>query len=96
MQKDVASYFGDAGEKYVSKAGAVSTPSAGTEPLIDGKRLIIETGLEPNRRLGRLKGWLHRRQIEDNLATADEVLNLLETIDWENEDPEKWPSLSWP
>ncbi|DAC34534.1 MAG: CCA tRNA nucleotidyltransferase [Candidatus Thalassarchaeaceae archaeon] len=96
MQKDVASYFGDAGEKYVSKAGAVSTPSAGTEPLIDGKRLIIETGLEPNRRLGRLKGWLHRRQIEDNLATADEVLNLLETIDWGNEDPEKWPSLSWP
>jgi len=96
MQKNVVAYFGDTGRKYISKAGAISIPSAGTEPLIDGKRLIIETGLEPNRRLGRLKGWLHRRQIEDDLVTADEVINLLETIDWENEDPEKWPSLSWP
>ena len=52
------------------------------------------TGLEAGVRLGRLKGWLHRRQIEENLSEADEVISMLETLEWETEDPESWPF--WP
>ena len=54
------------------------------------------TGLEAGVRLGRLKGWLHRRQIEENLSEADEVISMLDTLDWESEDPESWPALAWP
>jgi len=96
MQDDLQAYFGVEGDDYISKAAAISEPLAGRKPLINGKQLIKETNLEPDRRLGRLKGWLHRRQIEDDLESADEVLALLKTIEWETENPENWPALSWP
>ena len=64
--------------------------------LVGGEDLMQITGLEAGVRLGRLKGWLHRRQIEDNLGSADEVLSLIETIDWQSGEPDTWPALAWP
>jgi len=69
---------------------------AGNSPLVDGIALSERTGLEPGRRLGRLKGWLHRIQIEDDISDSDEVLSRLGSMDWEASDPETWPILSWP
>ena len=69
---------------------------AGNEPLVDGHLLASATGLPSGRRLGRLKDWLYRVQIEQDLASTDEVLALLEVLDWVATDPESWPEMSWP
>lgn len=69
---------------------------AGNKPLVNGNILVNNTGLVPGFRLGKLKGWLHRKQIEGNIGEEEEVLQLLDEIDWEDSDPEDWPSLSWP
>ncbi|MEC9090808.1 MAG: hypothetical protein VYC11_05505, partial [Candidatus Thermoplasmatota archaeon] len=69
---------------------------AGDGPLLDGHAIASATGLPMGRRLGRLKSWLHRMQIESNLRTEKEVLALLEVIDWAGGDADSWPGPSWP
>ena len=74
----------------------VPPPRAGTAPLVDGNTLSEYTGIEPGVRLGRLKGHLHRLQIERDLTHQNEVLGLLGEIDFAGEDHFGWKSLSWP
>tara|TARA_Y100001970_G_C14172665_1_gene825047 strand:- start:553 stop:1782 length:1230 start_codon:yes stop_codon:yes gene_type:complete len=69
---------------------------SGNSPIVDGNTLSRVTGLEPGPRMGRLKGMLHRIQVENDLFDKDEVLGLLEELDWKNSDYTGWPSLSWP
>ena len=68
----------------------------GNNPLVNGDILIQTTGLKPDIRLGKFKGWLHRKQIEMDLGDIQDVLELLNEIDWQNSDPEEWSALSWP
>ena len=96
MKKEVMEYFGDIGAEFIEASSDVQPNSVGNKPLIDGEKLMQVTGLEAGIRLGRLKGWLHRRQIEENLSEVDEVISMLDTLDWESEDPESWPALAWP
>ncbi len=65
-------------------------------PLVDGNTLSRITGIEPGRKLGMLKGWLFRQQIEKNITSKEDVLKNLEQIDWKNDNYDKWPVLSWP
>ena len=65
-------------------------------PLIDGTMLVEITNIEPGPKLGMLKGWLFRQQIEKNLTDKKDILKLLDDIDWEKEDYKSWPILSWP
>ena len=69
---------------------------AGNQPLVDGHLLATASELSFGRRLGRLKEWLFRIQIEQDLATTDEVLALLDILDWIATDPESWPDSDWP
>ena len=69
---------------------------AGSRPLIDGHVLATTTELPSGRRLGRLKEWLNRIQIEQELANSDEVLAILDVLDWTSTDPELWPDTGWP
>ena len=96
MKKEVMEYFGDMGAEFIKASSNDQPHSAGNKPLIDGEKLMQVTGLEAGIRLGRLKGWLHRRQIEENLSEVDEVISMLGTIDWETEDPGSWSALAWP
>ena len=96
MKAEAAAYFGPAGEAYSEAAASIPPPRAGNRPIVDGEALMQATELEAGPRLGRLKGWLHRRQIEDDLVTAEDVLSLLESIDWQEGEPESWPALAWP
>ena len=66
------------------------------DPIVKGERLAIVTGLTPGPRLGRLKGWLHRRQVEEASRTEEDVLQFLSEIDWESSDYQEWESLNWP
>jgi tRNA nucleotidyltransferase (CCA-adding enzyme) len=83
-------------EKIRSTLSNLPKLQAGNSPIIDGNKLAQVTGLEPSRKLGRLKGWLHRKQIELDLTEESEVLDWLENIDWQKEDFESWPILVWP
>ena len=69
---------------------------AGNAPLINGNTLAAATGLDPGPRMGRLKGLLHRIQVERDLPTAERVLSLLDDLDWRDSDHEEWTALSWP
>ena len=69
---------------------------AGNSPIIDGNVLSEATGLEPGPKMGRLKGMLHRIQVERDLNDSDEVLALLEELDWMESEHENWPALGWP
>ncbi len=82
--------------EFTEALTALSPLIAGNAPLIDGNTLAAATGLDPGPRMGRLKGLLHRIQIERDLSTAESVLSLLEDLDWRDSDYEEWPALSWP
>ncbi len=82
--------------EFEETLGEVSSLKAGNSPLVDGNTLSEKTGLEPGRRLGRLKAWLHRKQIEEDLAEIEEVIPLIDSLDWKDSDYDEWPILSWP
>ena len=69
---------------------------AGKEPLINGNILTSVTGLEPGAKLGKLKGLLHREQIEQDIGNIEEVLDLLKNINWKNSNYEEWGNMCWP
>ena len=64
--------------------------------MVDGHLLSSVSQLPSGRRLGRLKEWLYRIQIDQNLANVDEVLALLDILEWKVSNPEDWPEVSWP
>ena len=96
MKNEVMQYFGEQAIEFIDAASQIGPLSMGNKPMVDGEYLMKITGLEAGIRLGRLKGWLHRRQIEENLQSTEQVIALLDTLDWENGEPTSWPSLSWP
>ena len=69
---------------------------AGNSPIVDGNVLSEATGLEPGPKMGRLKGMLHRIQVERDLNDSGEVLALLVALDWMESEPENWPALGGP
>ena len=83
-------------EGFSSALEMLSPLIAGNAPLVDGTALVEATGLEPGPRMGRLKGRLHRIQVERDLSTSGEVLLVLDELDWRDSDYESWPALSWP
>jgi tRNA nucleotidyltransferase/poly(A) polymerase len=64
--------------------------------LADGHWIVDKTGIKPGIRLGRLKDYLHRLQVENNVSSLDELHSMLNDIDWEESDPSDWPQLRWP
>lgn len=83
-------------EDFESELEQNSDLKAGSGPLVDGSQISEITGLEGGKRLGRLKDWLHRIQVERDLSSEEEVVELLAEFDWRNSDFEEWQGLSWP
>ena len=83
-------------EDFESELEQNSDLKAGSGPLVGGSRISEITGLEGGKRLGRLKDWLHRIQVERDLSSEEEVVELLAEFDWRNSDFEEWQGLSWP
>jgi len=69
---------------------------AGDSPLIDGNLLSSLTGIEPGRKLGRLKDWLHRIQVEEDIEDRESLISMMDEIHWDDSSFEDWPVLSWP
>ena len=96
QKEDVLDYLEAIGHDRREYVDAVERPSNEGRALVDGRVLGEETRLEPGVRLGRLKDFLHRMQIERGLSNSSAVLGLISEIDWENEDPSSWPKMTWP
>jgi|TARA_B100000959_G_scaffold286304_1_gene364341 tRNA nucleotidyltransferase/poly(A) polymerase len=99
LQSEVLDYMAGLGNdtsKMMTALESVPPNKAGNAPLVNGNMISETTGMEAGRRLGKLKGWLHRRQIEDDLGDSIQVLELLSEIDWSGSDPGTWATLSWP
>ena len=64
--------------------------------LVDGHWIMNKTGLEKGIRLGRLKQWMHRLQIEHDYTSLSEMETALSRIYWQHSDPTKWPQLRFP
>jgi len=82
--------------EFIQQLEKLIKPHEKNSPLVDGITLSEVTGIKPGRKLGMLKGWLFRQQIEKNITCKEDVLKNLELIDWKNDNYEKWPVLSWP
>ena len=96
QKEDVFDYLKVMGYDRRDYADAVELPENGGRALVDGRILAGETLLEPGVRLGRLKDFLYRMQIERAITDSNEVLALISEIDWENGDPSSWPKMVWP
>ena len=83
-------------EKFEKLFRSINPRDLILDPIVKGEKLVFVTGLPPGPRLGKLKGWLHRRQVEEASRTEEDVLQFLSQIDWELSDYQKWEALSWP
>ena len=63
--------------------------------LIDGEWIMQRTGLKPGIKLGRLKDWLFRIQIERGYRELSQMETALCTIPWQSGKPEEWPRPKW-
>ncbi len=68
---------------------------AGRLPLANGIWIMEKTGLKKGEKLGRLKQWLHRLQIERDLVELDDIFELMTTISWKYGDYLNWPKANW-
>ena len=66
------------------------------EPILDGNKIFEITGLKPGPKLGSLKDWMFRIQIEKNIHREEEMIKILNGINWNDSEYESWPKLSWP
>jgi len=82
-------------EQFISGISSIDSPDI-IKPLADGNLLSEITGLEPSKRLGKLKDWLFRKQIEGDIKEIDGLLQVLNEIDWKDSDPEYWEGMEWP
>tara|TARA_B100000900_G_scaffold412107_1_gene433210 strand:- start:260 stop:1486 length:1227 start_codon:yes stop_codon:yes gene_type:complete len=79
-------------DKYGNFKGKINM-----NPILDGWKIAEITGIKPGRKLGLLKDWLFRIQIERNIRSEDEMIDVLNHhIKWHDSDFELWPKLSWP
>lgn len=67
-----------------------------SEPIADGLWLMQHTGLQQGKRVGRLKAWLHRIQLERDLDNLEQIEEVLCSIPWQHGDVEMWPTTDWP
>ncbi|MEC7177973.1 MAG: hypothetical protein VXW28_01620 [Candidatus Thermoplasmatota archaeon] len=62
--------------------------------LIDGNWLMKTTNIGQGQKLGRLKEWLYRIQVENDLTNISDINRYLAKIQWQNSDFKSWPRMS--
>ncbi|MEC8313124.1 MAG: CCA tRNA nucleotidyltransferase [Candidatus Thermoplasmatota archaeon] len=64
------------------------------QQLVDGNWIMSNTGLTQGEKLGRLKQWLFRLQVEYDLQNVSDISAQLAKIQWQNSDFTLWPKLA--
>ena len=96
-QYDMIDYHNFSKQSYFSKIiNEIENlpPLACERQLIDGKWLMATTNIEQGQKLGRLKEWLYRIQIENDLKKVSEIEEILATLQWQNSDFNAWPRMT--
>ena len=78
------------------KWSSLGSQKAPSESLVDGHWIMKRTGVEQGVRLGRLKRWLHRIQIEHDITEVNAIELHLSRIAWQHSEPLDWPQLQFP
>lgn len=73
-----------------------SIPAKVANPLLDGEYLMRNTGIPSGRKLGRLKAWLFRLQVERDITSFEKMESLLCSLPWTVDNFEHWPEMSFP
>ena len=66
------------------------------KPILDGTKIFEITGIKPSPKLGLLKDWIFRIQIEKNIQLEKEMIDILNGINWDDPEYQSWPKLCWP
>ena len=54
------------------------------KPILDGTKIFEITGIKPGPKLGLLKDWMFRIQIEKNIQVEEEMIDIINAINWNN------------
>lgn len=73
-----------------------SIPSKVALPLLDGEYLMRTTGIPSGKKLGCLKDWLFRLQVERSITSFEKMESLLCSLPWTADNFEQWPKMIFP
>ena len=68
-------------------------PNKTQKPLIDGNWLMSATNIKQGEKLGRLKDWLYRIQIENDLDNKSQIEQYLAKLPWQDDNYHQWPEM---
>ncbi|MCS5533185.1 MAG: CCA tRNA nucleotidyltransferase [Candidatus Poseidoniaceae archaeon] len=83
-------------DALMNNSAKLKPPSFGNKSILDGNILMKLTSINGGPKLGYMKSWLHRIQIERDIQTEQEMIQILSTIIWQNSDGEDWPKVQFP
>ena len=83
-------------DNVIAMWGALQPAMSPSECLVDGHWIMSRSGVGQGIRLGRLKDWLHRIQIEKDIDDRLKLEHELSLLPFGHGDHENWPRLLFP
>jgi hypothetical protein len=83
-------------EQLINKSSELPPLTFSGKSILDGNQLMNLTAITRGPKLGNLKSWLHRIQIERDIQSEQEMIQILSTIMWQNSDGNEWPKVQFP
>ena len=83
-------------EQLIDKSSELPPLKFAGKSILDGNKLMNLTAITRGPKLGHLKSWLHRIQIERDIQSEQEMIQILSTIVWQNSEGDEWPKVQFP
>ena len=83
-------------EQLIDKSSELPPLKFAGKSILDGNKLMNLTAITRGPKLGHLKSWLHRIQIERDIKSEQEMIQILSTIVWQNSEGNEWPKVEFP
>jgi tRNA nucleotidyltransferase/poly(A) polymerase len=83
-------------EQLINKSSELPPLKVAVKSILDGNKLMNLTAITRGPKLGHLKSWLHRIQIERDIQSEQEMIQILSTIIWQNSEGDEWPKVEFP
>jgi len=83
-------------DNLIEMWNTLQAPKAPPQCLVDGHWIMARSGVSQGIRLGRLKDWLHRIQIEKDIDERSKLEHELSLLPFSHGDHEHWPKLEFP
>ena len=83
-------------EQLIDKSSQLPPLKFAGKSILDGNQLMNLTAITRGPKLGHLKSWLHRIQLERDIQSEQEMIQILSTIVWQNSEGNDWPKVEFP